>query len=151
MRGKWETSDTWNLLSNIGFTALAGVGLGAAKGAKMAGKAGRVARTARNTRNLGKVGKAVDKVTTAGKSAIRSGKVITSGAREASRFNRAKRMADIALRRSAGTSPEMAKSAKRIRDLAKTSKTAKAFNTAVQSSTYAQDMANVANMATKVT
>lgn len=50
----WDRKDTMNLLGNLGFTALAGIGLGGAKAAKLLGTAGKAVKTAKG------VGKTVD-------------------------------------------------------------------------------------------
>ena len=44
----WDRKDTMNLIGNLGFTALAGVGLGGAKVAKLIGTAGKAVKTAKD-------------------------------------------------------------------------------------------------------
>lgn len=94
----WESSDTINLLSNIGFTALAAVGLGAAKGFKVAGKVGQIAN---KTNKLGKVGKAVDKARKIGATAMKSGTKAVSSAQTLGTSARVTRTAGIAAKRAA--------------------------------------------------
>ena len=60
LKNGWDRDDTKNLLSNLGFTALSAVGLGATKGLKIGTQAAKLAKTAKAVDTASDVAKAAD-------------------------------------------------------------------------------------------